>query len=304
MFDFAQGAVKEFRPDRKVWQKSAFTFPRNLRHKNLDPNQRVCAEGNGTVYILNTRDMVLHCLDVASRQWTKTRQVDSSYTAKSPAMAYENGRLYVSGGVSLNTRARQKTMISLAVAGDMGSVVTVQQHPDMLYRRDGHSMAGAGGRVLVCGGMGDTSRLANCEVFELRTGIWSRLFDMPVATSYCCLIPTTTDVFVLGGITLDRRGALSLSDTVSVFNWQRRQWAPLPRLPMPLSNIQAAYANGSLWLLAAVTGWREDENNPAQAFYKRLKCVLQYDLATQSWITHDDTPDLGTDGLRAYTFPL
>ncbi len=301
--------MKKFQTDNKNWQDTRSNVPRNLLQENLGWSYRVCAERDGKVYVLNTRDMVLHCLDVASRQWAETRQVDASYRTWYAAMTYSNTRLYVSGGRFLNSKVVQKTMVSLAVGQGGNSRVSAQRQPDMLYSRRSHGMAGVGGRILVCGGVTDnvdTERLANSEVFDLETGTWSHLTDMPVAKSSLGLIPTATAVFVLGGITRFRPSNVSptLSDTVSVFDWQTRQWTPLPTLPMPLSNIQGVYRGGSLWVLAAVTGGRRKENNPDMAFYDKLECLLEYDVTQQRWITHRKTPAVGTDGLKAYTFPL
>ncbi len=308
VIDFRRGTVKEFRPHRKTWQIAVSTMSpvdRDMWEKNLDWTYRVCAEGDGKVYVLNTRDMILYCLDVASRQWVERRQVDTSYRAEYAAMTYSNGRLYVSGGRSLDTEVRQNTMVSLIVAGGGKSV---QQEPDMKCRRSSHGMARVGGRVMVCGGVGgDTDgRLANSELFDLGTRTWSHLPDMPGASIDFGLIPTATAVFVLGGVTryLSTDVSSTLSDTVSMFDWQTRQWTPLPRLPMPLCNIQAAYRGGSLWVLAAVTGVRTDENNPGKAFTDCLECVLEYDVSQQTWVTHHNTQDVGINGLNAYTFPL
>ncbi len=306
VIDFSHGVLKKFQADSKTWQDNPSTVPRDLLQENLDWPYRVCAEGDGKVYVLNTRDMDLHCLDMASRQWADTRQVDTSYRARCAAGTYNNGRLYVSGGKSLNGVQRYNTMVSLAVARTSNSPVTVQQQPDMLYRRTSHGMAGVERRILVCGGMEDTAWLANTEVFDLRTGTWSRLADMPVAKTAFSLISTATAVFELGGITryLPSDVSPTLSDTVSVFDWETRQWTPLSSLPMPLCAIQGVYRGGSLWVLAAVTGARTNENNPDIAFHSRLQYVLQYDVTQQRWITHHNTPDVGNDGLDAYAFPL
>ncbi len=133
----------------------------------------MCAERDNKVYVLNTRDMVLHCLDVDSRQWAEKMQVDTSYRAKFAATTYSNGRLYISGGCELDGET-QNAMISVAVGGDGKSRLPIQQQPNMLYKRHGHGMAGVEGRILVCGGCEDTVHLANTEVFDLRTGTWSR----------------------------------------------------------------------------------------------------------------------------------
>ncbi len=305
MIDFQHGVMKKFKADSKSWQDTPSTVPRDLLQENLSWTYRVYAQGGGTVHVLNTRDMVLHCLDIASRQWAEIRQADTSYRARYAAMTYNNGILYVSGGDSLDGE-EQNTMISLAMGG-AGNYVSVQQQPDMLYRRSSHEMVEVGGRILVCGGvMDNVDRLAASEVFDLGTGTWSHLSDMPVAKSAFGLIPAPTAVFVLGGITWYGTSDVSptLSDTVSVFDWQTRQWNPLPTLPMPLMHIQGVYRDESLWVLAAVTGQRDIEDNPGAAFYDRLRCVLEYNITQQRWIAHHNTPDVGTDGITAYTFPL
>ena len=304
VIDFKNGVIKKFHADRKSWQDATvFSVSSDLLQKNLEWTNRVCAEGDGQLYILNTRDMVLHCLDVASKQWEK-REVYTSYRAKWAAMTYINEILYVSGGLDLNARVKYRTMLSLAVAGGGQSHLSVKRQADMLYGRSEHGMAGVGRMVLVCGGGGDSTYLANSEGFDLETGAWSRLADMPIAKSAMSLVSTGTAVFVLGGVTEYTAGSATLSDTVSMFDSQTRQWTPLPKLPMSLGIIQGVYRGQSLWLLAATTGVRRNENNPGTGFSDPLTYVLEYDVPRQRWVEHFDTPDVGTAGNEAYTFPL
>ncbi len=301
VIDFKHGVIKRFQVDSKTWQDTPSTVPKDLLWPYLGWPYRVCAKGGGRIYVLNTRSMVLHCLDMASGQWVEKRQVDTSYRAQFAAMTYSNGRLYVSGGESLH-RQEQNTMVSLSVGGAGNSRVTVQKQPDMLYRRSRHRMAGVGRRILVCCGMGDTSLLANSEVFNLGIGTWSLLTGMPVAKDFG-LIPIASAVFMLGGVTGYELTDMSpiLLDTVSVFDWKAQQCTPLPTLPMPLSSIQGVYMGESLWVLAAVTGL---SNNPGKVVYDILKYVLQYDVKQQRWVTHHNTPSVGTQGIYAYTFPM
>ncbi len=101
----------------------------------------------------------------------------------------------------------------------------------------------------MCGGVGDNPNIyaeTTSEMFDLGTVTWSRLADMPVAKSAFGLISTATAVFVLGGDTEYIDVSPTLSDTVSVFDWQTRQWTPLPTLSMPLDRIQDVYRGGSL----------------------------------------------------------
>ncbi len=306
VIDFQHGVLKTFQADSKTWQDIPSTVPRSLLEENLGWNYRVCAEGHGKVYILNTRGMVLHCLDVASRRWAETRRVDTSYRARWAAMTYSKGMLYVSGGKSIGGKERYRTMVSIPVDGGAKSSVPANQQPDMLYSRTSHGMAGQGERILVCGGVGESSFLANCEVFDLGIGTWVSLTDMQEARYSFGLVPTATAVFVLGGITRyePRDVSPTLSDTVSVFDWQTQQWTALPRLPKPLCAIQAVYRGGSLWLLGAVTGECKDENNPSIVFTTCLECVMEHDVTQQRWVTHDSTPGIGINGVKAYIFPM
>ena len=304
VIDFQHGVIKKFHADKKTWQDTAtFSVPSDLLQKKLEWTNRVCAEGDRKVYILDTRDMVLHCLDVARKEWNN-RQVDTPYRAKWAAMTYVNGILYVSGGLDLNTRVKYRTMLSMAVAGGDQFPLSVKRQRDMLYRRSEHGMAGVGRMVLVCGGGGDSTYLANSEGFDLETGAWSRLADMPIAKSAMSLVSTGTAVFVLGGVTEYTAGSATLSDTVSMFDSQTRQWTPLPKLPMSLGIIQGVYRGQSLWLLAATTGVRRNENNPGTGFSDPLTYVLEYDVPQQRWVKHFETPHVGTAGNKAYTFPL
>ncbi len=196
-------------------------------------------------------------------------------------------------------------MLSLSVVGS-GTFASVKQEPHMTHCRSSHQMAEVEGKLRVCGGVGDTDRLASSEVFDLVTNTWSNLIDMPEKSWYFGLIPVGAAVLVLGGVTRFTSNDISatLSDAVSLFNCQTQQWTSLPRLPIPLSSVQAVYRNGSLWVLAAVTGQMRRGINPGRGFLHRLDCVLEYDIIQQIWITHRNIPGVETVGMTAYPFPL
>ncbi len=304
MIDFDNGVIKEFRADNKTWQQIGTTVPPTLSQRHLDWSYRPCAEGDGRVYVLNTKHGVLHCLDLASRRWVETRQLESTYMAQYAAITYNGGRLYVSGGLSLDGEEEYNAMCSLKVARGKKSHVRMKKEPEMLYRRISHKMVGVGNRVLVCGGLNDAGRVASSEMFDMVTGTWSRLADMPVASSNFGLIPTASAVYVLGGVTEFTGESPKITDAVRVLDLQTQQWTTVSRLPMPLESIQGASRGGSLWLLAAVAGSRLVEYNPSAVVCDNLKCVLEYDATQQEWITHHSTSDAGCEGLCAYTFKL
>ncbi len=178
---------------------------------DLEWCSRVCAEGDGKVYVVDTRAMTLYLLDLASLAWKDELQIDICYRAEYAAMTYSNARLYISGGdtVGGDIVTIQNRMISLTIHGAGKSRVPAQNERGMLYSRVGHRMAGVPGRILVCGGVGDTGRrLAKCEVFDLATSAWSHIADMPQPSADFTLIPNSTNLFLLGGI--KRTGQLTL----------------------------------------------------------------------------------------------
>ncbi len=65
VLDFYNGIMKEFHADAKTWNQTDVTIHKDLWEENLDWTYRVCAEGDGKVYVLNTREMILR-----SMAWT------------------------------------------------------------------------------------------------------------------------------------------------------------------------------------------------------------------------------------------
>ncbi len=304
IINFWHGVLKKFQLDAREWEAFESNIPQELCEKNLSWIYRVCTHGKGKVYVVNTKDMEFQCLDVASNRWCGIKQLDTGYRAQYAAMAYCDGRIYISGGRALDGKLIHKTLVSLPAREDMDACVAVQQESEMLYRRDSHQMTGVANKVLVCGGARHTGRLAVNEVYDVATRCWSRLADLPEPSQNLGLIPTPVATFVLGGVTRYRPEDVSptLSDAMSMYNWQTHQWTALPRLPVPLSNIQGVNGCGSLWVLAAVTGMRKDENDPGTSFTERLECVMEFDVAHRTWIIHKHIPDVGTNGINAYAF--
>ncbi len=99
----------------------------------------MCSEGEGNVFVVNTATMSLHCLDVASGQWTGEIPICTTYRATLASMAYCKGRLYISGGVPEGIEEACKTTVSVLVQGEM-SRVRAQEEPNMIYTRFHHSM--------------------------------------------------------------------------------------------------------------------------------------------------------------------
>ncbi len=301
--DFERGLMKDFQADSKMWQEPSHV-PGNLLQDSLSWSYRLCAEGDGKVYVLNTQRRFLRCLDVVSRQWTDTRHLDTLYRARWAAMTYNNGRLYVSGGRSIDRKLLYSTMFSITVArrGKPNVDIQVWKESDMFYGRTSHGMGTVGDRLLVCGGREDTgNRLANCEVFDLRTNTWTKIADMPIARSSFGLVSTATAVFVLGGIAryMPNDEFPTLTEEVSVLHRRTGEWTSLPTLPYRLSDIQAVHKGESLWVLAAVT---RHKNSPDRA--SAVRHVLEYNISQQTWVTHQNTPAVGTVGMHAYAFPL
>ncbi len=226
VINFRHGVVKKFHTDTMTWDDIGYV-PGGILKGKLTWNYRVCAEGDGKVYVLDTKNMHLDCLDMATMQWKDTRPVDTSYRVKYSAMAYCNGKLYLTGGKSVGPEQEiMSNTLSLMVHAPRKSGVLVQEEPNMIYRRNIHQMVAVAGKILVCGGQGSKGPLSQNEMFHLATRTWSRWHDLPEASCSCCLVPNgTNSMFALGGVKRFDRGDESpvLSDMAWIYDWETQR---------------------------------------------------------------------------------
>lgn len=304
VISFGDGALKTFCSGR--W-KNIGHVPRELCSAALEGKYRVCAEGDGKVFVVNTRDMILYCLDVANRQWMPGIPIETAYRVWSASMTYCKGKLYISGGICENTSKPLKTMVSLiAGRGETTCRVQTQQEPNMVFKRYNHSMGCMGEQVMVCGGEIKDPR-STCEMFDPSSRRWSQLKYFPHGNLNVSLLPMWNGfkgVLVLGGISVKPNAAdvsVELSTSMSMYNGHTRQWVALGSMPIPLCDIQAVYRGRSLWLLAAVKQVIVDLESSTKQDLCHVSCVLEYRIRKASWIIHKNIPALGED---VFTFTL
>ncbi len=309
VFNFEHGTVRRYSIGGKIWDTLS-SIPDSLTTKNN--TCRACASGDGKVYVLDTKFMCLSSFDIGIRQWVDLeRRINTHMRVKFAAVAYVNGKLYLSGGDSLDGTEHYNAMNSLLLFGESKCPIAVQEEPSMIYARRYHSMATFGDKLIVCGGLGTSGlRLSKCEVFDLVARQWSSLADMPEACWSLGLIPAFdegfTDVYVVGGTTrytADDTSA-TLSDSMAVYHGRTRCWERLPELPEPVCNAQGIFWRGSLWLLVAVIRKTRDPDNCHKTNAEPLRCVLEYSHTHQRWITHVNTPACDTEGSNAYVCQL
>ncbi len=146
---------------------------------------------------------------------------------------------------------------------------------------------------------------SSCEIFYPATRSWSKLKYFPQCSYMTCLIDGINRIFVLGGDSLkkDAHGCsiFYTSEVVAEYGWHTKRWKSLARLPMSLSNIQAVYSGGSLWVLAGVTVINAHLRGPVTA---GLGCVFQYECTQNSWIVHSDVPGVRAPGYDVFPFTL
>ncbi len=306
--DFAEGVLKTFIPSRasEPW-KVIGSVPNELHSVMLGYCFRVCAGEADNVYVVNTRDMILYCLDVANKQWGKGIQVNTSYRLRAAAMSYCKGRLYICGGCSLNRKKPYRTMLSLVVKRGSMPRVPLQQEPKMIYARYEHQMACVNGNLLVCGGRNVQNMLATCERFCPSTRRWEQFTQSPEALSSTGLVPTNDGLYVLGGVTGYNSilGTCHLSDTVSLYDRQARKWNSVTQLPRPLAHVQAIYKGGSLWVLAACTKiCKPAPSNPETICINNARNILEYHVNLHTWFSHDDAADVGSSGNEVFLFSI
>ncbi len=304
--DFMEGALKTF-PGHSFserWDVHG-SVPNELHSNMLEYHFRVCAEGDGSVYVINTRDMILYCLDVAGRQWGNGIQIDTTYSAQFAAMAYSNGSLYISGGRAISGKETYETMLSLMVNRDISHIL-VQQEPGMAYARCEHQMACVDGNVMVCGGRDGQSMLATCELFCPSTRTWEQLTWDTEARCSPGMVSTPNGLYVLGGILGYNSilGRYDLSDAVSLYDWKTQQWETTNQLPRPLAHVKGIYKDGSLWVLAAGKKICKRVLNYSETFHiTNVGHVLEYNVNRQTWISHADGAG-GAPGNDVFLFSL
>ncbi len=308
VLNFEHGIVMQYDLQNRCWGTLS-SIPEKVIHMNK--LYRACASGDGKVYVLDTKSMHLSCFDVGTRRWEDLDiRIDTTRGVKFAAVAYVNGKLYLSGRDSIESDKRCNTMTSLTLHGQNKSPISVQEQPSMIYARSYHTMAICGDKLIVCGGLGAKGlRLTKCEGFDLAVRQWSSLADMPEACWSLGLIPELhvgTNTFAVGGstrFTADDKSA-TLSDTAAVYDGDGNRWKRLPLLPMPVCNAQGIYWGSSLWLLAAVIRKSRDPDNRHKTITEPLGCVLEFKVYQQRWITHHSVLGCGTDGSNAYVGQL
>ncbi len=289
--DFREGVLKTFncRYFFRYWNAIGYV-PKELHSKTIDWKYRVCAEGGGSVYVVDTGDMIFYCLCLATKQWEKGIQIDTTHRTQCAAMAYCKGRLYISGGESFNGHRTYNTVLSLVVKEDKMPMIRVQKEPHLLYRRCEHKMACLDGKVVVCGGRKGNSTVTTCEIFYPSTHSWVQISPLPEPRRNfgLGLVSTANGMYVLGGVTgyNATNWKYDLSDAVSFYDRQTQQWTSSTNLPLPLGNIQGIYKGGSLWVLATTMAMRprliHDPNTTERVCFYRVGNILEYNVTQQN----------------------
>jgi N-acetylneuraminic acid mutarotase len=135
------------------------------------------AEINGTVYILGEESSVVQTYDIAGDTWSTVTPYPTTVTF--PAVASEDGKLYVSGGsTSFGLGGAMNTLYVYDPATDVWT-----QLADMNEARMAHGIVAHEDKLYVFGGMngsGGWSYLQSAEVYDIATDTWSAMADMPM----------------------------------------------------------------------------------------------------------------------------
>ncbi len=287
--NFRHGKLEAYCPNNGNWE-SLGALPDSVLQRHMDWTRRICAEGDGRVFIVDTQYMNLYSLDVYTRVWDSGRTVRTSHRVIGAAGVYCNGRIYITGG-KIPIRSSDEcyrdviSIMVLARSSDCSDVLVEHEGP-MIHRRVHHQLAAVRGAIVACGGWGHSGILSACEMYCLSTRQWTRLPDLPSAIWNFALVPTPgTSLFAVGGTV--KFGPLDVcprsTSAVSHFDITMKRWASLSPLPIPLSHGKAVCSDKFLWILAGATGERRIRSGVTDV--EPLQYVLQLDLKTLEWST-------------------
>jgi kelch-like protein 18 len=191
-----------------------------------------------------------------------------------------NGKLYVVGGVTANSRA----LNSFEIFDPETNTWTTG--PPMPTARLHAGAAVIGNRLYVVGGMpgvpgGTPLRYGTLEIFDPVENIWTTGPPMPSARDVHAAAVMSNRLYAIGGYKDDR-----YLNVVEVFNPETNAWTTGPPLPTARFGLGATVVGGILYTLGGGCGFED---------LSCLQLMEVFDPATGTWATGPSLPTGRTD---------
>jgi N-acetylneuraminic acid mutarotase len=235
-------SVQAFNPGTNTWSREA-DLPLPVDHT-------MAAGHRGRVYVAGGygrgRSRLTTLFAFAGDGWTRLAPMPEQRAAGGAAIV--NGKLYVVGGTTSSTISAPstlaKTMLVYDIAADRWSS---RRGPTP---REHLGVTALGGKVYAVGGRtaGFDTNMAMVEVFNPRTGRWSRLPRVPGRRGGTGAAGTGRWIVSVGG-----EAPQGTIRTAYRYDVKRRRWSRLPNLPTPRHGLGVAAVGGKVYVLGGGT---------------------------------------------------
>jgi N-acetylneuraminic acid mutarotase len=234
--------VEAYLPTMNTWSMEA-DLPVPVHHP-------MAAGYRGRVYVAGGygrgRSRLTTLFAFAGDGWTRLAPMHEQRAAGGAAIV--NGKLYVVGGTTSSTigapSTLAKTMLVYDIAADRWSS---RRGPTP---REHLGVTALGGKVYAVGGRtaGFDTNMAMVEVFNPRTGRWSRLPRVPGRRGGTGAAGTGRWIVSVGG-----EAPQGTIRTAYRYDVKRRRWSRLPNLPTPRHGLGVAAVGGKVYVLGGGT---------------------------------------------------
>jgi N-acetylneuraminic acid mutarotase len=235
--------VDAFNPGTNTWSQEA-DLPLPVDHT-------MAAGHRGRVYVAGGygpgRSRLTTLFAFSGDGWTRLAPMPEQRAAGGAAIV--NGKLYVVGGTTSSTIGAApsdlaRTMLVYDIAANRWST---RRGPTP---REHLGVATLGGKIYAVGGRtaGFDTNMAMVEVFNPRTGRWSRLPKVPGRRG-------GTGAAGIGRWIVSVGGEAPSGTIRAVFRYdvKRRRWSRLPNLPTPRHGLGVAAVGGKLYVIGGGT---------------------------------------------------
>ena len=175
--------------------------------------------------------------------WTRLAPMPEDRAAGGAAIV--NGKLYVVGGTTSSPAGRlAKRMLVYDIAANRW---TTRRGP---MPREHLGVTALGGRIYAVGGRtaGFDTNMALVEVFNPRTGRWTRLPKVPGRRGGTGAAGTGRSIVSVGG-----EAPSGTIRTVYRYDVRSRRWSRLPNLPTPRHGLGVAAVGGKVYVIGGGT---------------------------------------------------
>lgn len=234
--------VEAYSPSTNSWSQEA-DLPLPVDHT-------MAAGYRGRVYVAGGygpgRSRLTTLFAFTGDGWTRLAPMPEQRAAGGAAIV--NGKLYVAGGTTSSTIGAPTTLAKTMLVYDIARNRWTSRHGPT--PREHLGVTALGGKIYAVAGRtaGFDTNMARVEVFNPRTGRWTRLPKVPGRRGGTGAAGTGHWIVSVGG-----EATSGTIRTVYRFDVKRRRWTRLPNLPTPRHGLGVAAVGGKVYVIGGGT---------------------------------------------------